>query len=127
MKRTFILMGVIVLAVLSFSSCKSMVTGSGGNGPTSDIESILRSVNEFDLNIADEPITYTIDISTPEGEAKLNKLTMNEAKNLAYREAIMNSKCAVILKPQFTYQTYGKKIIRMTVYGFPAVYKNKKR
>ena len=127
MKRTFIMMGTIIVVALSITSCKSMKMTAGGDGPTEEIKTLIESTNQFDLIISDTPFTYTIDISTPDGELKLNKLNLVQAKNLAYREAIMESKCAVILKPQFTAQTYGKKIIRITVYGFPAVYKNQKR
>ena len=120
-------MGTIIVVALSITSCKSMKMTAGGDGPTEEIKTLIESTNQFDLIISDTPFTYTIDISTPDGELKLNKLNLVQAKNLAYREAIMESKCAVILKPQFTAQTYGMKIIRITVYGFPAVYKNQKR
>lgn len=118
-------MGAITLAALSITSCKSVRTYSGGIDPNMIIDTRTHSDNEYDLTISETPIQYTIDISTPEGEAKLNKLTLVQAKNLAYREAIMKHKCAVIHSPTYDYQTYGKRIIRITVYGFPAVYKNK--
>lgn len=127
MKRTFIMMGAIIIAALSITSCKSTRTYSGGIDPNMIIDTRTRSDNEYDLTISETPIQYTIDISSPEGEAKLNKLTLVQAKNLAYREAIMKYKCAVIHSPTYDYQTYGKKIIRITVYGFPAVYKNQKQ
>lgn len=118
--------GAAILAALSFTSCKSTITGSGGIDPNRTIITKTHSYNEYDLTISETPVQYTIDISTPEGEAKLHKLNLNQAKNLAYREAIMKYKCAVIHSPTYDYQTYGKRIIRITVYGFPAVYKNQK-
>ena len=42
-------------------------------------------------------------------------------------EAVMKYKCATIVNPQFTNLAKGKKILRVTVYGFPAKFKNQEK
>ncbi len=86
----------------------------------------LETFNEYDLNISETPVEHMIDISTPSGKAKLNKLSLKQAQDLVLREAVMKSKCALIFNPQYTYVKKGKRILRIKVYGFPAVYKNQK-
>ena len=87
----------------------------------------INSFNEYDLEVASEGITYTIDISTPEGRMKLNKLKLHEAENLALTEAVMKYNCATLVNPQYTNLMRGKKVLRITVYGFPAKYKNQEK
>ena len=69
----------------------------------------------------------TIDISTELGAAKLKNLTVKQAEDLAKREAIMKYKCGTLVNPQYTYLKKGKRILRITVYGFPAMYKNQEK
>lgn len=85
----------------------------------------IESYNELTMDLDDEPISYTIDISTPTGKAKLNKLALNEAKELALIEAIMSARCATLFNPQYTHLVKNGKILRVTVYGYPARYKKK--
>ncbi|MDE6309692.1 MAG: hypothetical protein K2L93_03885 [Muribaculaceae bacterium] len=68
-------------------------------------------------------VTYTIDISTREGALKLRNITLQEAQKLALTECLMKYNCATLFNPQFTHLKDGKKILRVTVYGFPARYK----
>ena len=58
---------------------------------------------------------------------KLNKLKLREAENLALTEAVMKYNCATLVNPQFTNLKRGKKILRITVYGFPAKFKNQEK
>lgn len=114
---------VIAGMLLTFWSCGS--TKSGGIGVTSHeayTESI--SINTMDLEVDSESITYTIDISTAEGRLKLHDLNLNKAKELALQEAAMMNNAARIVSPKFTYLKEGKDILRITVFGFPARYKN---
>lgn len=68
-------------------------------------------------------VTYTIDISTPEGKLKLDKISLAEAQQLALVECLMKYNCATLFNPQYTHLKKGKDILRVTVYGFPARYK----
>jgi len=86
----------------------------------------LSTTNEYDLDISQEPVEYIIDITTPDGAAKLRGLSLREAEELVLREAVIKSKCALLFNPQYTHVKKGKRILRVRVYGFPAVYKNQK-
>lgn len=117
-------MAAAAIATLTMTSCKTRMT-AGGTSAAEIVDSYTGSVNDVNLEIATEPITYTIDISTDEGRTKLHKLSLRDAKSLALREAVMTNRCAKIVNPQYTQLMKGKQVLRITVYGFPAVYKNK--
>ena len=78
------------------------------------------------MEVSSDGVSYTIDVSTPEGKVKLNKLSLKEAENLALTEAVIKYNCALLVNPQFTNLMKGKQVLRITVYGFPAKYKNSK-
>lgn len=122
--RKHILLAACVAATICMTSCRTRV-GAYGQNAQNDIETLMTSDNEYDLDVSQEPITYTLDISTAEGAAKLKKLTLKQAEDLVKREAIMKYKCGTLVNPQYTYLAKGKRILRVTVYGFPAMYKNK--
>lgn len=122
MKKKLFIMAFALLPC--FFSCSSTRSGSSGTRPDEVVNLYTGSRNQVDLVIAAEPITYTIDISTPEGRTKLHKLSLREAEGLAIREAVMQNRCAKLVDPQFTHLTKGKRVLRITVYGFPAKYKN---
>lgn len=123
MKKSILLMALVAIATLAITSCKTSLT-AGGTSAAEIVDSYTGSVNDVNLEIASEPITYTIDISTDEGRLKLHKLSLPAAKSLALREAVMINRCAKIVNPQYTQLMKGKQVLRVTVYGFPAVYKN---
>ena len=77
------------------------------------------------MELAPQRVSYTIDISTTEGRAKLKNISLEEAKQLALIECINKYNGATIFNPQFTHLVKGKDVLRVTVYGFPARYKNK--
>ncbi len=70
-------------------------------------------------------LTYTIDISTPEGKQKLYKLTLAEAQRLAETEASRKYNCDRLIDPRFDYLKKGKRILRITVDGRPGNYKTR--
>ena len=72
-----------------------------------------------------ERISYTIDISTPEGKQKLHKISLSDAQRLAETEASRKYNCDRLIDPRFDYLKKGKRILRITVDGRPAVYKTK--
>jgi len=120
--KKYTLVAVSLAALVSTTSCKHY--GAYGANAQSDINTILTADNQYDLDVSTEPITYSIDISTELGAAKLKRLTIKQAEDLVKREAIMKYKCGTLVNPQYTYLTKGKRILRITVYGFPALYKN---
>lgn len=106
------------------TSCKTLF-GSTNENASNTVKAKIESYNELTMDLSPDAITYTIDISTPDGRIKLNKLTLKEAERLALTEALMANKCAALFNPQYTHLRQGKKILRVTVYGFPAYYKRK--
>lgn len=112
-----------IVFCLTVSSC--FTSRSGGIGITdTEVTTITHSVNDYDLDVDAQGITYTIDISTPEGRIKLHKISLKQAQALALQEAAIKNNCARIVSPKFSYLKKGKQILRVTVFGFPARYKN---
>lgn len=110
--------------VFGYSSCAKRTSASSLNAYTTVNPGIV-SYNELTMDLDTEPITYTIDVSTPIGKTKLNKLTLEQAKELALVEAIMYARCATIFQPQYTHLVQRNNVLRVTVYGYPARYKHK--
>lgn len=117
---------ILATTILLFCSCSS--TRSGGDGITdTEIATYTESINRFDLDVDPQGITYTIDISTQEGKLKLNGLSLEQAKKMALEEAAIKNNCARIISPKFSHLKKGKQILRVTVFGFPARYKNSQK
>lgn len=118
----FLLASVTVL----LAACSA--TRSGGAGITdTEIPTFNESYNRMDLNVDPNGVTYTIDISTPEGRIKLENQTLASAKKLALEEAAIKNNCARIISPKFSHLMKGKHVLRITVFGFPARYKNSQK
>ena len=101
------------------------IAGSTTRNASNTVRAKNVSYNELTMDLAPDAITYTIDVSTPDGRAKLHKLSLRQAEDLALTEALMKNNCAALFNPQFTHLKKGKKVLRVTVYGFPARYKHK--
>lgn len=114
-------------AVALFTACSTTRSGTNQLNASYTPHTRITSFNEYDLEVSSEGVTYTIDISTPEGRMKLNKLKLHEAENLALTEAVMKYNCATLVNPQYTNLMRGKKVLRITVFGFPAKYKNQEK
>lgn len=116
------------LAVISMTVSSCSLLRSGGDGITdTEIATYTESINRYDLDVDTQGITYTIDISTQEGKLKLNGLSLAQAKQLALEEAAIKNNCARIISPKFSHLKKGKHILRVTVFGFPARYKNSQK
>lgn len=115
-----------IIVCVGICSCSSI--RSGGEGITStEIATYTESINRYDLDVDTEGITYTIDISTQEGKIKLKGLSLEQAKQLALEEAAIRNNCARIISPKFSHLKKGKHVLRVTVFGFPARYKNSQK
>lgn len=110
-------------AALVMTSCSVMQTGSREENSHTTVMPEIVSYNELTMDLDPEGVTYTIDISTPEGKLKLDKISLAEAQQLALVECLMKYNCATLFNPQYTHLKKGKDILRVTVYGFPARYK----
>ena len=118
---------IALLATLVLSSCSVMSgtsrTGAHSNNSYRAPRTYIESVNDYALDIEPDGVTYTIDISTPEGAAKLDKISLKDAEDLALTEAVIKYNCAMLVNPQFTNLMNGKRVLRITVFGFPARYR----
>lgn len=125
MKTRKLLAGIAVLGMLCcFQSCSHRHGAASLNAYTT-VRPQIESYNELTMDLDPTPVTYTIDISTAEGKIKLNKLNLAEAQELALVESLMAYRCATLFNPQYTHLVKGNKILRVTVYGYPARYKAK--
>lgn len=123
MKKGILICTAAVSALLALTSCNVTRTGSREENSHATVAPEIVSYNELTMDLDPEGVTYTIDISTPEGKLKLSKITLEEAQQLALVECLMKYNCATLFNPQFTHLKKGKDILRVTVFGFPARYK----
>lgn len=113
----------IAICLLAIS-CSSAPHSSAYGVSSRNVNTIVNSHNEYDLDVLDDYITYTIDISTEEGRMRLQGLSKDEAANVAERQAAIKYKVDCIFDPKFDFLTKGKNVLRVTVAGRPANYKN---
>lgn len=123
-KRKYEFTSLVVMTLLSLFSCKTY-TGAGGYDTGKGVNLRDDSYISYNLVPTGDRITYTIDISTPEGKQKLHKLSLSEAKKLAEVEASRKYNCDRLIDPRFDYLKKGKRILRITVDGRPGNYKSR--
>lgn len=124
MKRFSFILICSAICLFTLSSCRSSA-GAGGAGSGVTIDARGRSWTDYDLLPVGDRITYTIDISTPEGKQKLSNITLDQAKTLAETEAARKYNCDRLIDPRFDFLRNGKRILRITVDGRPGVYKTR--
>jgi len=124
MKHTLYILALAALAA-TISSCGGIRSGAGGASTGSYINDGHYSVNPLDLVPVGDRITYTIDISTPEGRQKLQGISLPDAKQLAETEASRKYNCDRLIDPRFDYLKKGKRILRITVDGRPGNFKTR--
>ena len=125
MKKNLFLIALSAFAILTISSCGSTRAGAGGYDTGMGVYATGRSNNYYDLVPVGDRITYTIDISTPEGKQKLQGLSLAEAQRLAETEASRKYNCDRLIDPRFDYLKKGKRILRITVDGRPGNYRTR--
>lgn len=122
----YVLSTAFIVSCLLICSCST--TRSRGEGLTGEeISTYTESINRYDLDIDPEFVTYTIDISTPEGRLALHGLTLEEARQKVLTDAAIKFRCTKIFGPKFSHLKKGKQILRITVSGQPARYKNSQK
>lgn len=110
---------VLSATAFVFSSCSGIRFGAGGTSTGKQIEFEDRSYISYNLIPVGDRITYTIDISTPEGKQKLQGIKLLDAQRLAETEASRKYNCDHLIDPRFDYLMRGKRILRITVDGRP--------
>lgn len=123
--KFFIFCYCLIISTFYFSSCHTSKTGAHSNNAYQAPRTYIESMNDYALDVDPTGVSYTIDISTPEGASKLNKISLAEAENLALTEAVIKYNCAMLVNPQFTNLMNGKRVLRITVFGFPARYRGR--
>lgn len=118
----FIIPALLSFIIMCLASCSSKITTTIPHG-SDYVKSEFVAYDKLTMNLAPEPIEYTISIKDRDGRMKLQNLNLEEAKNLALVEAIMKNKCVTIFEPKFTHHIVNGNILRVTVYGNPAYYK----
>ncbi len=114
--------GIMTVTLFAVCSCSPKISTRKLNAYTTVAPNIV-SYNRLTMDLDASPITYTIDISTEAGRTKLKNLSLDEACDLALIEAIMANQCATLFQPQYTHLVQQGKVLRITVYGYPAHYK----
>lgn len=125
MKHSIIILALTAIGIATLTSCSSTRAGAGGYDTGMGVYATGRSANSYDLVPIGDRITYTIDISTPEGRQKLEGISLSEAQRLAEVEACRKYNCDRLIDPRFDYLKKGKRILRMTVDGRPGNYKTR--
>lgn len=127
--KTSIICKICLLALIGLlCSCGSGYQSAAHSDHAKDIvRTHNASYNELTMDLDPTAVSYTIDISTPEGRMKLNKISLRDAEDLALVECLIKYNCATLFNPQFTHLKKGKDILRVTVYGYPARYKTKEK
>ena len=115
-------MACIAIVSLAISSCR-IFSGAGGTDTGTIVNPKIDSRSKYILAPTGDRITYTIDISTPEGKQKLYKISMKDAKVLAETEACRKYNCDRLIDPRFDFLKKGKRILRITIDGRPGIYK----
>lgn len=128
MKNTLSYFSLLILAGILISSCGSS-NNFHGDGFGSDVifdpATTVKSDNEYDLIIEEQSIEYTIDISTADGRLMLNGVSEKEAQRIVTNAALIKYNCDVIFRPKYSVLKNGKQILRITMGGRPAIYRNK--
>lgn len=124
----------LVIAGLSSASCGSSTyipsqhrSNNYVDNAATDVELRNTSFNQFDLTLLGNPIEYEINIATDEGAKLLKGLTLQQAKEKAAWNACIKYKCAVIFNPNFDCLTQDGRVLRVTLRGTPANFKNQQK
>ena len=115
----------IIAAIAQFLTSCGATTGAGGSDTGMGVYATGRSANYYDLVPVGDRITYTIDISTPEGKQKLQNISLADAQRLAETEASRKYNCDRLIDLRFDYLKKGKRILRITVDGRPGNYRTR--
>ena len=102
--------------VICLSSCRSSKNVSGNNAIS--IGTRVIGENSYKIIVGEERIApYTIN-----NRKQLKRLSLQEAKDKVLQEAVIARNCATIVEPNYSYDMKGKKIVRITVVGYPGYY-----
>lgn len=124
MKKYFSYLSLIVFISVMLSSCRTVRGYGDGQGVIKRTLDQITSETEVGLELTDQTIEYTIDYSTADGRLILNKMSEEDAKEYITSAALIKYNCDVIFRPKYNILKKGKQILRITMGGRPANYKN---
>ena len=115
MKRFFFFVCTMTM-VICLSSCRSSKNVSGNNAI--NIGTRVIGENSYKIIVGEERIA-PYPINNPK---QFKRLSLQEAKDKVLQEAVIARNCATIVEPNYSYDMKGKKIVRITVVGYPGYY-----
>lgn len=131
MKTPLISLLFLVAASICVVSCGSSTyippqhhSNNYVDNAATDVELRNTSFNQFELTLLGNPIEYEINIASVEGANLLKGLTLQQAKQKAIWNACSKYNCAVIFRPDFDCLTQDGRVLRVTMRGTPANFKN---
>lgn len=107
MKKTVLSLACTAICMMAMTSC-GVISRAGGVGTGTGVNIKSWSDNRYDLVPSGDRITYTIDISTPEGKQKLQNISLSEAQRLAETEATRVYNCDRLIDPRFALSEEGQ-------------------
>lgn len=122
MKIFHILAASVAAIAIAMTGCSPKYV-THATGARASLQPQVTQYDKFTMDLDPEPITYTIDILSRDGNVKLKGLSPAEAEDLVLVEAIMANRCATLFQPHFTAVVEKGHVLRITVYGTPARYK----
>lgn len=134
MKTSFLSIFLLIVASICLASCGSSTyippqhhSNNYVDDASTDVELRNTSFNQFDLTLLGNTIEYEINIASEEGAKLLKGLTLQQAKQKAIWNACSKYKCAVIFSPNFDCLTQDGRVLRVTLRGTPANFKNQQK
>jgi hypothetical protein len=113
---------VMVMAIVALVSCGSNKSSVASNRMFDDnslkIVKAAETTNSYNIIVGKERIQpYTIS-----DRKRLKGLTLKEAQEKVLQEAVIARGCAMIVEPNYSYDMKGKRVVRITVVGYPGYY-----
>lgn len=132
MKNSLFSLFFLIVASMCLASCGSSTyippqhhSNNYVDDASTNVDLKNTSYNQFDLRLlGDHPIKYEITIASEEGAQLLKGLSLREAKQKAVFLACDKYNCAVIFEPHFDCLTQDGRVLRVTLRGTPANFKN---
>lgn len=118
---------LIIVFALLLVSCGSQKRSLSNNRNFDDygvkVQTSAVSQNAYKIKPSTKRVSYTIpDPRIPKDSKRLKGLSLDQAKEKVLSEAIIAHNCALIVQPTYSYDMKGKKVVRITIYGYPANY-----
>lgn len=130
MKNFLFSLFLLVIACFSSASCGSSTYIPGRHhstihvdDPSTNVDLKNTSYNQFELKLLDR-VKYEITIASDEGAQLLEGLTLKEAKQKTLFLACDKYNCDVIFEPQIDCLMQDGRVLRVTLRGRAANYKN---